>query len=129
MNIKIARASFCRTAFLAATLLAATTAADAASYAFKVIRAADGDVQTIKLVNTSTGQPVSGVDIEIVHTFYQPHQKGALNIQRTFVPLEDHLRGNCAHPPSDTGAGRELTVMAKVPGEFWPIWGTVDLGD
>ena len=105
--------------------------ADTASYAFKVARAANGTVRTIQLIDTSTSQPVAGADIAVVRTLrpaYAPPQKAALNIQRAFVPVQDYLRGKCAHPQSETAAGRELTVMATVPGRHWPVWGTVDLG-
>lgn len=117
-------------AFATAAVLGGNGAANAADYTFKVIHApADGSVPSVELIDSATGYPVPGAKIYVVHTFYGPHQKGALNIRRTFVPLRDHLSGNCAHPPSESPATRELTVMAKVAGEFWTIWGTVDLGD
>lgn len=119
-----------RAAFIAAALLVTATVASAASYEFKVIGApADGDIQTIVLVDSSTGQAVPGADIYVVHTVYLPHRKGAPNIQRIFVPLQDHLNGKCTHSQSESPTSRELTVMAKIPGAFWPVWGTIDLCD
>lgn len=119
-----------RVAIIIAAALATSGTASAANYEFKVVRAPmDGAAQSVELIDTATGQPVPNAKIYVVHTFYGPHQKGALNIRRVFVPLRDHLSGNCAHPPSESPTARELTVMAKVPGEFWTIWGTVDLGD
>lgn len=117
-------------AFLTVAALSTGGAADAANYQFKVIHAPMvGAAQSVELIDTATDRPVPDAKIYVVHTFYDPHQKGALNIRRVFVPLRDHLSGNCAHPASESLTARELTVMAKVPGGFWAIWGTIDLGD
>jgi hypothetical protein len=130
MNIKLKTALTRKAIFLAVALLATATMASAANYEFKVIRGpAHGDVQTIELVDASTGHQVVGAEIEVVHTVYLEHHKGGLNIQRIFVPLQDHLSGKCTHPQSEPPASREVTVVAKVPGEFWSVWGTVDLSD
>lgn len=116
--------------FIVASFLATASVAGAADYEFKVVRgSADDDVRTVELIDMSTGRPVVGADIEVVHTFYVEHQKGALNVRRIFVPLQDHLSGKCTHPQSESPTSRELTVVAKIPGEFWSVWGTVDLGE
>ncbi len=117
-------------ALIIAATLAGNGAANAAGYRFKVIPAPmDRTAQSVELIDTATGQPVPDAKIYVVHTFYGPHQKGALNIRRVFVPLQDHLSGNCAHPARESSKARELTLMAKVPDEFWAVWGKVNLAD
>ena len=109
--------------------IATVTMASAAAYDFKVVRASNDEIQTIELVDTSAGQVVQGAEIYVVRTEYAEDHKRAPSIRRVFIPLEDYLRGNYAHRQSEPPTSRELTVMAKVPGRFWTVWGTVDLGD
>ncbi len=120
----------CRAIFLLGSLLATASAASAAHYQFKVVEAArPSQSPSIELINTTTGEVMPGIEIYVVHTQYIEHRKGQLNFRRIFVPLQDHLSGNCAHSERETPSNGELTLEARVPGRFWSVWGTVDLGD
>lgn len=115
---------------IAATLLATVTTASAADYEFKVTKApVAGQPPAIELVNTATGYAVTGADIDVVQLVHLPAQKGVPNIQRVFVPLQTYLSGKDAYLNGKSQTKGEITLWASVPGEFWPVWRQVDLGN
>ncbi len=130
MNNKLKNTAARCVILIAAALLATVTMASAADYEFKVVNAqVAGQAPTIELIDTTTGQAVAGADIEVVHTVYVSHVKGGLSLQRVFVPLQTHLSGKCKYLNGKSPTRGDLTLMARVPGKFWSVWGTVDLGN
>ena len=114
----------------AALFLATAAAANAADYEFRVIRAPNpGAAPTIELIDAATGRVVPGAEIDVVQTVTRLQQKGVPNVQRTFIPVKTYLDRQQAQSKSELPANGKLTLMATVPGEFWPVWRNVDLGN
>lgn len=119
-----------RTAFASAIVLATVTVAKSADYEFTVTKTTGTDAaSTIELIDASTGQVIPGAEINVVQTSVRLQQKGVPNIQRIFIPLQAYLNGQKAESKGTLPREQEVTLMARVPGEFWPVWRRVDLGN
>lgn len=119
-----------RMTLAAAVVLATATAANAADYEFRVTKApSTGTVSTIELIDTATGRVIPGAKIDVVQTVIRLQQKGVPNVQRTFIPLQTYLSRQPADSNGRQPADGELTLMATVPGEFWPVWRDVNLSN
>ena len=113
-----------------AMFLATVPVANAADYEFRITKAPNpGAAPTIELIDAATGRVVPGAEIDVVQTVTRLQQKGVPNVQRTFIPVKTYLDRQQAQSKSELPANGKLTLMATVPGEFWPVWRNVDLGN
>lgn len=114
-------------ALTVALLVATAAAANASDYEFRITKAPNpGAAPTIELIDAATGRVVPGAEIDVVQTATRLQQKGVPNVQRTFIPIKTYLDRQQAQSKSELPANGKLTLMATVPGEFWPVWRNVD---
>ncbi len=119
-----------RIMFVSTALLATATIANAADYEFKVTKGSiPGQTATIELIDTETGQVVTGADIYVVHTTSSAQEKGKPGIHVARVPLAEHLSGKCPFLKGKPPLSGELTLTATVPGKFWPVWRLIYLSN
>ena len=140
MNTNLKNTIARSTAFVAAALLAAVTAASAGSprhlmpadygqthpaYAFKIVGTPSADAPlAVQLVNAATGQLVTNAHVSMQHTVWLGI-KAAPQIQHVLVALESDGRGDYVCANGHMLAGEKIVLRAHVPGESSATWLTV----
>jgi hypothetical protein len=87
-----------------------------------------GTTLTVRMLDISTGQPVTNAEVFAVHAKRAPFYKTVPQIRRERIALTSDGQGNYLYQSTALRAGETVRLNARIPGSSALIVGTVRTG-